>query len=59
AVFALGAIIIISILMVVGGVYTGYRFGLESKTRAFYLGALVFWVAGLDLIVRNVLGVMV
>jgi putative Mn2+ efflux pump MntP len=59
AVFALGAIIITSIVMVVGGVYTGYRFGLESKTRAFYLGALVFWIAGLDLIVRNVLGVMV
>jgi putative Mn2+ efflux pump MntP len=59
AVFALGAIIVISIVVVVGGVYTGYRFGLESKTRAFYLGAVVLWIAGLDLIVRNVLGVMV
>ena len=59
AVFALGAIIVFSIVVVVGGVYTGYCFGLESKTRAYYLGAVVLWGAGLDLIVRNVLGVMV
>jgi putative Mn2+ efflux pump MntP len=59
AIFALSSIVIISIVMVVGGVFTGYRFGLESKTRAFYLGAVVFWIAGLDLIVRHVLGVVV
>ena len=59
ALFALGAIIAVSIVAVVAGVYTGYQFGLESKTRAFILGAVLFWAAGLDLIVRNVLGVLV
>lgn len=57
--FALGAIIVITVFVVVGGVYTGYRFGLESKTRAFYVGAVLLFLAGLDLIVRNVLGVVV
>ena len=59
ALFALVAIIVISVLAVVGGVYIGYHFGLESSTRAFYVGAVVLMVAGLDLVVRNVLGVLV
>ena len=59
AIFALVAIIVISVFAVVGGVYIGYHFGLEGKTRAFYVGAVVLIAAGLDLVVRNVLGVLV
>lgn len=58
-VFALCAIIAFSVAVIIGGVYTGYRFGVESKTRVFLIGAVVLWIAALDLIARNVFGVVV
>ena len=48
-------ILICSILVVVGGLYTGYHFGFESKTGAYVAGALLLWVAGGEILLRNVI----
>lgn len=38
-------IIICSLLVVIGGLYTGYHFGFEKKTWAYVIGALLLWIA--------------
>lgn len=38
-------IIICSLLVVVGGLYTGYHFGFEKKTWAYVIGAVLLWIA--------------
>ncbi|MCR5055051.1 MAG: manganese efflux pump [Lachnospiraceae bacterium] len=48
-------IIICSILVVVGGLYTGYHYGFESKTGAYVAGAILLFLAGFDLIFVDVL----
>lgn len=48
-------ILICSILVVVGGLYTGYHFGFEPKTGAYVAGALLLWVAGGEILLRNVI----
>jgi len=42
-------IIICSLLVVVGGLYTGYHFGFEKKTLAYVAGALLLWIAGVEI----------
>ena len=42
-------------LVVVSGIYTGYHFGFESKTGAYAAGALLLWVAGGEILLRNVM----
>ena len=42
-------------LIVVSGIYTGYHFGFESKTGAYVVGALLLWVAGGEILLRNVM----
>ncbi len=37
------------------GIYTGYHFGFESKTGAYAAGALLLWVAGGEILLRNVM----
>ena len=37
------------------GIYTGYHFGFESKTGAYVVGALLLWVAGGEILLRNVM----
>ncbi len=48
---------ICSLLMVIAGAYTGYRFGFEQKKKAYGIGAVLLWAAGIDVIVRYVLTV--
>lgn len=48
-------ILICSILVVVGGIYTGYHFGFESKTGAYVIGAILLWIAGVEILLRSVL----
>ena len=47
--------VLFSVLFVVAGMYTGYHFGFEQKTKAYVVGAILLWVAGIDVIVRCVL----
>ena len=48
-------IVICSILVVVSGLYTGYHFGFGSKTVAYVIGAILLWVAGVELLIVNVI----
>lgn len=41
-----------TIAFVVMGMYTGYHFGFEHKTKAYVVGAVLLWIAGIDTIVR-------
>lgn len=47
--------VLFSVAFVVAGMYTGYHFGFEQKTKAYVVGAILLWVAGIDVIVRCVL----
>ena len=51
-------ILICSILVVVGGLYTGYHFGFESKTIAYVIGAMMLWAAGGEILFRHIINVM-
>lgn len=56
SVVMMGVVILVcSILVVVSGIYTGYHFGFESKTGAYVVGALLLWVAGGEILLRNVM----
>lgn len=46
---------ICSLIMVIAGAYTGYRFGFEQKKKAYGIGAVLLWAAGIDVICRYVL----
>ncbi len=48
-------ILICSVLVTVGGLYTGYHFGFETKTVAYYVGAILLWAAGIEILCRVVL----
>ena len=43
------------VLFVVGGMYCGFRFGFESKRRAYVIGAILLIIAGIDMIIRLIL----
>jgi putative Mn2+ efflux pump MntP len=49
-------IALLTILFVIGGMYTGYHLGFASKTTVYIIGALLLWGAGLDVLVRKVIG---
>ncbi|SER96945.1 manganese efflux pump MntP family protein [Lachnobacterium bovis] len=40
------------VLFVVSGMYCGFRFGFESKRRAYVIGAILLIVAGCDMVLR-------
>ena len=46
--------VLFSVAFVVAGMYTGYYFGFEQKTKAYVVGAILLWIAGIDVIVRCV-----
>ena len=43
-------IVVCTVAFVIGGIYTGYRVGYEAKTKVYIVGALLLWVAGLDVL---------
>ena len=51
-------ILVCSVLVVGGGLYTGSHFGFESKTRAYVIGAVLLWVAGGETLRRSVLHII-
>lgn len=48
-------ILICSVLVVIGGMYTGYHYGFELKTGAYVTGAILLWIAGVEMLLRCVL----
>lgn len=48
-------LVCITVAVVVMGMYTGYHFGFEHKTKAYIGGALLLWIAGVDVIVRHIM----
>ncbi len=44
--------VLVSIIYIVAGMYTGYHFGYEMKRTAYFIGAALLWFAGADVIVR-------
>jgi putative Mn2+ efflux pump MntP len=48
-------IAVITILFVIGGMYTGYHLGFASKTTVYIIGAVLLWGAGLDVLISKVL----
>lgn len=48
-------IVAVSVLCIVTGTYTGYHFGFEQKTKAYVAGAVLLWLSGVDIIVRQIL----
>lgn len=45
-------IVCLTIAFVIMGMYTGYHFGFEHKTKAYIGGAVLLWIAGIDVIIR-------
>ena len=45
-------VVILTILSFVAGVYTGYLFGFEQKTKVYVMGAILLWMACIDVVVR-------
>ena len=46
-------IVCFTIAFVIMGMYTGYHLGFEHKTKAYVGGAILLWIAGIDVIVRH------
>lgn len=46
---------VLTVVCIIAGVYTGYHFGFEQKIKVYVLGALLFWIAGIDIIIRCVM----
>jgi len=51
--FMLFVIILCSVLVVLGGIYTGYHFGFQAKTIAYVIGAILLWGAGVEILIEN------
>ena len=50
-------IVVITIAFVIGGMYTGYHMGFTSKTTVYTVGAILLWIAGIDLLLQRVLSI--
>ena len=50
-------IVVITIAFVIGGMYTGYHMGFTSKTTVYTVGAILLWIAGIDVLLQRVLSV--
>lgn len=48
-------IVVCTVAFVIGGIYTGYRVGYEAKTKVYIVGALLLWVARLDVLFGRIL----
>lgn len=48
-------ILVVSVIMVVGGVYTGIHYGFENKTIAYIGGAVLLWGAGVEILITKIL----
>ena len=47
-------VVCLTVLMVVFGLYTGYRFGFEQKTKAYSIGGVLLIIGGIDVVIRYI-----
>ena len=47
--------VILSIIFIVAGINVGYNFGFEQKTKTYFVGTLLLFLAGADIMVRYIL----
>ena len=50
-------IVVVTIAFVIGGMYTGYHMGVTSKTTVYTVGAILLWIAGIDVLLQRVLSI--
>ena len=50
-------IVVVTIAFVIGGMYTGYHWGFTSKTTVYTVGAILLWIAGIDVLLQRVLSI--
>lgn len=48
-------IAVCTVAFVIGGIYTGYRVGFTAKTKVYVVGAILLWVAGIDVLIGRIL----
>lgn len=48
-------IVCLTVAVVVTGMYTGYHFGFVHKTKAYIGGAVLLWIAGVDVIIGHIM----
>lgn len=46
-------IAVVTFAVVILGMYTGYHFGFEQKTKAYVIGGLLLIIAGMDVIIKQ------
>ena len=46
------SMLIITILVVIAGIYTGYRLGYEQKTKAYNIGGILLMISAINIIVK-------
>ncbi|MCR4694326.1 MAG: manganese efflux pump MntP family protein [Pseudobutyrivibrio sp.] len=51
----LAIIVVVSFVMVFGGLYTGLHYGFEKKTIAYVLGAISLWGVAAEILVHKIL----
>lgn len=48
-------VLCLTVAVVIAGVYTGYHLGFVHKTKAYICGAVLLWIAGIDVIVGHIM----
>ena len=51
-------IVVISVLMVIMGLYTGLHFGFENKTIAYVIGPFLLWGVSIEILLHSVLEII-
>ena len=50
-------IVVVTIAFVIGGMYTGYHMGFTSEPTVYTVGAILLWIAGIDVLLQRVLSI--
>ena len=49
--------LIVTIAFVIGGMYTGYHLGFDSKTVVYVVGTILLWISGFNVLLSRVIGI--
>ncbi len=48
------SILIITVIIVIAGLFTGYRMGYEQKTKAYGVGGMLLFIAAIELVMKYI-----
>ena len=48
-------IVVLTVIVAVGGMYTGFRLGMTWRSMVYVMGAVLLFAAAVDVLVRKVL----